>query len=84
MTPDRKAELRAEMDELAERALPDELTPAQQNWADAMYATWGGHEITPPMERWAGRMLHLPEAQRRRAIRSVYTATANAMKEGLV
>jgi hypothetical protein len=80
MTPDRKAALRAELDELADRALPDELTPAQEAWADTARACWGGTELTPPMWRWAARQLHLPEAQRRRAISSVYTSTAAAMK----
>jgi hypothetical protein len=82
MTPDRKAQLRAEMDELCIRTL-DELTPAQEAWADVARACWGGHELTGAMERWAARQLHLPEASRRRAIRSVYTVTASAMK-GLV
>jgi hypothetical protein len=85
MTPDRKAELRAEMDELRHADLDvDNLSPAQEAWAEATHAVWGGHEITEAMERWTGRMLHLSDERRRQAIRSVYTASASAVKKGLV
>jgi hypothetical protein len=82
MTPDRKAELYAECDALCARDF-GELTPAQEAWADATRAVWGGDEITPAKERWAARQLHLPADRRGRAIRSAYAASATAMQNGL-
>jgi hypothetical protein len=78
MTPDRKAALVAECDALSEKAL--EMTPAQQIVVEVTQAAWGGEELTPAMERWAARQLHLSPERWRSAVNSVW-AQAMAAEE---
>jgi hypothetical protein len=75
MSPDRKAALRAECDEFCDRILPDELTPAQQIVVEMSQACWGGTELTPAMERWAARQLHLPPDRWKAAVEAVLAHT---------
>jgi hypothetical protein len=81
MTPERKAELFAELEEQTQLPL-DTLTPFQQAFVKATQAVWGGDEITPAKERWAARQLHLPAERRRRAINSVWARSFAAKKMG--
>jgi hypothetical protein len=80
MTPDRKAELYAECVELCDRILPDELTPAQQIVVEVSQACWGGQELTPAMERWAARQLHLSPERWKAAVDAVLTHTLVAQE----
>jgi hypothetical protein len=76
MTPDRKAELVAECDALSDKPL--EMTPTQQIVVEVTQAAWGGDELTPAMERWAARQLHLSPERWRDAVNSVWAQTLAA------
>ena len=78
MPPDRKAALVAECDALSEKAL--EMTTTQVIVVEVTQAAWGGEELTPAMERWAARQLHLPAARWKAAVNSVWAHTLAAQE----
>jgi hypothetical protein len=82
MTPERKAKLYAELEELSWRDL-DSMTAGQEAVVDRTQAVWGGEDFTPAKVRWVTRQMHLPEAKRRAAINSVLEQTLAATQEEL-